>query len=393
MAREPNYAQGGDAQAISRVAEANYDSYANMFELHGWPERGNKIMPAVQSRVVNAYGSIRAFERAHEPDSIMSPMEAISTDPPNVWLTSFYGFGPEGWGFLGFADEERRRGFIKSSRPGALIVVYGGSQAPKEERGKIIGIQQCSHRLAHSRYFMAPHMWTDKQRNPETEGRWNYAVKAVRAWRIQESSRMDVRQFASESTASGAWQHIGARGVRLSWAEAQKILTLDLEEVDVYGESPILGSSPASAEEIFAPSRAGPVSQNPFLTKESEGPKHLYILRLTGNADAFVGDSVGRKLVIKAGFSKFPLSRCGAHNRTLPGKCAFKWEIYYSGDGSGHEPYPSSEHAKAGERAMQEVLCREPAGKSLGGEFFLAEPELIDEAWTQGNLAARNHRQ
>jgi hypothetical protein len=127
------------------------------------------------------------------------------------------------------------------------------------------------------------------------------------------------------------------------------------------------------------------------VTRESEGPKHLYILRLQGDTDTFLGEAAGDKIVVKAGFSRSPQTRCDDHNRALP-RCAFQWGVHFSGGAAGYEPYPSSEYAKAGERAMQEVLCRQPAGMSLGGEFFLAAPELIEEAWTKGNLAAKAYK-
>ena len=51
MSGGANYKPGGDAQAIARIAKEYYGSYRNMFEIHGWPERGNQMMIAQQSRV------------------------------------------------------------------------------------------------------------------------------------------------------------------------------------------------------------------------------------------------------------------------------------------------------------------------------------------------------
>lgn len=384
------YNPGGDAQAIKRIAENYYGGYRNMFEAHGWPERSTKIMPAVQSRVVEAYGSVRAFDQAHERDTLMFPMEAIRADPPNVWLTSFYGFRPEEWGLLGFTDEGRRRSFLEGSQPGVLVVVYGAGQALTADRGKIIGIQQCSHQIGHTRQFMSPAMWASKERDPNRKDKWNFAVKATRAWRVTPESQMAVTDFAPQATASGAWQHIGARGVRLNREEALNILNLDLQEVNIYGENPILGSVPATAKEILAPSKAGPVSKNAYVTREAEGPKHLYILRLVGDTDAFLGQASNGHMLIKAGFSRSPQTRCDDHNRALP-RCAYRWEVRWSGIASGYDPYPTSDHAKAGEKAMQRILCTLPRGRSLGGEFFLADPDLIEEAWHKGNLVAKEH--
>ena len=391
MSQAPAYQQGGDAQAIQKIANGYYGSYRNMFDVHGWKAPGNKMMTSAPGLIVRDYGSIQRFEELHKPGAFMSPVEAIYSDPPNVWLTSFYGFRPEEWGLLGFANEGRRRSFIEGSKPGVLVVVYGAGEASKDDLYKVIGIQQCSHQLGHSREFMAPAAWATKERDPERANKWNYAVKATRAWRVTPETRIQVRDFAPKATETEAWQHIGARGVRLSRQEALNILKLDLQEVDVYGENPIIGSLPGSAKEILAPSKAGPVSQTSFVTKESEGPKHLYILKLGGDADAFLGEASSGKVIVKAGFSGSPQTRCNDHNRALP-RCAYRWEILYSGAVSGLEPYPTSGHAKAGERAMQEILCRQPAGASLGGEFFLAESDLIDEAWQKGNLIAKEYR-
>ncbi len=393
MAKAATFTQGGDAQAISRIATSYYGSYRNMFEVNGWEAPGDKMMTSAPKLIVRNYGSIQRFEELHKPGEFMSPMEAIYSNPPNVWLTSFYGFGPEGWGFLGFTGNEkerdqRRRNFIENSFPGVLVVIYGVKEATSDESQKVIGIIQCSHQIGSAKQFMSPGQWRKKQADLEWKRKWNYGVKAVRAWRVTPESRMDVRAFAPNATATKAWQHIGSRGVKLSRHEALNILKLDLQEVDVYGENPIIGSSPGNAREILAPSKAGPVSQTPFVTRESEGPKHLYILMLRGDTDAFLGKPAGGKLIIKAGFSKSPQTRCDDHNRALP-RCAFRWEVLFSGAASRFAPYPTSDHAKAGERAMQKLLCREPAGKSLEGEFFLAESDLIEEAWKKGNQAAK----
>ncbi len=389
MADRQEPAQGWDAQAIQKIANGYYGGYANMFEAHGWPERSTKIMPAVQSRVVETYGSIRDFEEAHPPSDNMFPMAAIKSKPPNVWLTSFYGFRPEEWGFLGFSDPKMLTSFLNRSEPGVLVVVYGGPKAKQVERGRIIGIQQCSHRTGIARQFMSPAAWAQKEKDSDSGGKWDHAVKATRAWRVTPETQMDVARFALDTYSPGRGQAIGSWGMQLSSSEALNILKLDLQECSVYGENRISESVPGTAKQVLAPSKAGPVSQKPFLTQESEGPKHLYILFLKGDADAFLGEAAEGKLIVKAGFSKSPRNRRDDHNRALP-QCAFRWEILYCGVSAGYEAYPTSDHAKAGERAMQEVLCT-PGGRSLGREFFLADRELLVAAWEKGNLAARDH--
>jgi T5orf172 domain len=121
-----------------------------------------------------------------------------------------------------------------------------------------------------------------------------------------------------------------------------------------------------------------------------EGPKHLYILRLAGDADAFLGERVNGWNIIKVGMSGSPAQRCDDHNRALP-EGVYKWEILNSGSLSGIDAYPTSAHALAGERAIQKHLCISKS-RSLGREFFLASAEAIHNAWLAGNKIAREFK-
>jgi hypothetical protein len=56
---------GWDAKAISDIAARRYGGFADMFEKHGWPERGSEMMRKVQTRVKESYGSIAAFVAKH----------------------------------------------------------------------------------------------------------------------------------------------------------------------------------------------------------------------------------------------------------------------------------------------------------------------------------------
>ena len=60
-----SFAPGGDAKAISLVANKVYGGYREMFEAHDWAERGSDMMRKVQTRVRDTYGSIEAFYAKH----------------------------------------------------------------------------------------------------------------------------------------------------------------------------------------------------------------------------------------------------------------------------------------------------------------------------------------
>jgi hypothetical protein len=62
-----NRAPGWDAKEIARVANEKYGGLGQMFEKHGWPERGAAMMPAQQRHVADTYGSIEAFVKKHQP--------------------------------------------------------------------------------------------------------------------------------------------------------------------------------------------------------------------------------------------------------------------------------------------------------------------------------------
>jgi len=52
---------GWDAKEITRIASQQFGGFPEMFDAHGWPERGSDMMRKVQSRVKETYGSIAAF--------------------------------------------------------------------------------------------------------------------------------------------------------------------------------------------------------------------------------------------------------------------------------------------------------------------------------------------
>ena len=58
---------GWDAKVIHRIAKGPpYRGLQGLFERHGWPERGSKMMLTAPGHVKAEYGSIEAFERDHE---------------------------------------------------------------------------------------------------------------------------------------------------------------------------------------------------------------------------------------------------------------------------------------------------------------------------------------
>ena len=262
------------------------------------------------------------------PGGMMTPQGSIEADPPNVWITYFDGFAPQRFGFVGFTLEGHRKSLVKRSDAGVLVVVAGTFRAAVEERRNIIGLLQCSHETGPASDFMPP----DAAAEELTEtppGRWGLAVRAVRAWSVLPHSRMPIGEFASETYTPQRAQRIGSAGMRLTASEARRILDLDLVEVDVYGQPPIGPTEPGPARAALTPSRPGPISQAPSMHSEAEGPKHLYMLALSGKPSVFLNDPSAKGRIVKIGFSKAPETRRAAFNARLP-VGQFGWSLHKS---------------------------------------------------------------
>ena len=382
---------GWDKQAINQIASDLYGGLNGMFEAHGWTTDGRVISQIAPTKAVQTYGSVDSFVKAHESgiagNAMLDPKSAILSDPPEVWLTSLYGFTTESWGFLGFTDPKMRTGFLNGSKPGALVVVYAAGKAPVNLRGKVLGVQQVSHRIGTKWDFLSPDRVEAERADPDRRDKWLHAVKLTRGWRVPPECRPTIEDFAPETYSAKNARAIGARCMRLTPSEARRLLDLTLVEIPVYDGEPIEPQLPGPATLVLSPSRPGPVSQSGYMVREAEGPKHLYILRLHGNEDSFLGYRAEGRSIVKVGFSASPETRRDAHNKALPA-CAFVWHIENSTFAEKRDPFPSSNHALAGEKAMKDLLDRD--GKSLGGEFFLADKHAIDRAWTAAIHAAEN---
>ena len=309
---------------------------------------------------------------------IMSPLNAINANPPNVWITYFDGFDPSTWGFVGFDTDGKRKSFLRRSQAGVLVVIAGSPQAKPEEKHQIIGVLQCSHEIGVDRDYMPSAAFADKESNPRSRGSWANAVRVVRAWEVSEDSRMHIRDFASETYTGKNGQHIGSQGSPLAISEAKRLLTMNLRETEVFNCPPIGGTNFAPAVDVLRPSRPGPTSQSPTEHREAEGPCHVYLLALSGKPGIFLNDPSARGKIIKAGFSKAPEDRREAHNRHIP-VGPFQWNVLKSTAAEGRAPFPGSVQGKAAEAALIAALDRD--GRSLGREFFLAEDSVIEDAW------------
>lgn len=320
----------------------------------------------------------------------LAPASKGLSDDRDIWLTSFWGFEPANWGCIGFADEAKRSRYLRLSRSGALVAIYvTKGRGPEEMRGRVVGVLEVSHQTGHAKEFISGDRWAEKEKDPESKGKWLFAVRATRAWRITPEDWRPVEELLPIAYASAHPEFIGSSGVQLSKAEAERLLQLDAYEVPVYGQETEVDGAIRTLETALAPSRAVSPAMEPYWVGETDGPKHLYILELKGDIAAYLGrsaDQIDGMSIIKVGFSKSPLSRRDQIQSAYP-HGQFKWIVRFPDNIPDIAPYPNAKVAIVGEDAMKKRLVDEGA-EVLGGEFFLAEDWLVHSTWNAGKYAA-----
>ncbi|MCB4767291.1 hypothetical protein LGR54_01605 [Ancylobacter sp. Lp-2] len=330
-----------------------------------------------------------AFDWTSFPE--FAPPADTLPDGRQVWLTSFWGFDPANWGCIGFADEARRTRYLKNSKPRTLVAIYvTKGKGPENMRGKVVGLLEMSHEIGHAREFISGDRWAEKERDPDSRGKWLYAVKATRAWRIIPEDWRRVEDLFPLAYNSAHPEFIGASGVLLSIDEVAKLYELDVYEVPVYGQTNPVDPTIQTLESALSTSRAVRPASRPYWVGETDGPKHLYILRLTGNIAAYLDrrlEDLEDKHIIKVGFSKSPQARRDQIQSAYP-RGAFNWEVLKPNPQPDTAPYANADVAIAGEDAMKKRLVMDGA-EVLGGEFFLADESLIYRTWAAGNNAAK----
>jgi hypothetical protein len=307
----------------------------------------------------------------------------------DFWLTSIWRFNPSKLGGLGFTQEGNLKRFVKATKSGAIVFIYGTKQkAEKDLRGKVVGALEVSHTQGHIKDFMPKQAWDETQNNSERKGKWEFALKVTRAWEIVKERRQNIEQVFPNTYSRKKAQHIGAAGTPINTNDIENIKFLPLKEVPVFGGTSTINPDITTMASILAPSKAGPIQKNGFWNEGTDGPRYLYILKLSGNASAFLGQEVSDdKFILKVGVSKDPNMRCNTIQRAYPDG-QFRWIVWKPKEIAEIKPFADGSLAIIGEDAMKMELLTSGA-KSLGHEFFLATQDQAEKAWYSGNQCER----
>lgn len=302
----------------------------------------------------------------------------------SVLLKSFWGWTPDTWAALGWSNPGRRQTMCEQlTNPFIHVcsVTLNAPVAEPHELGQIMGFYLVSHEAGDRDEFTHP---VHHSLEPT---RWRYSLRAVSAFEFLPEYRLSIREFDASLMIRA--QPMGSQGEIIKDSRRLALLReIPWIEVPVY-QSGIHGA----AAPALSPSPAGLVRAGPenaggyFVPAITQGlPRHLYILRLDGPADAFLGVPANRCHIVKIGLAASPELRRSDFQRALP-RCAFTWRVHRTSHLPGVASGWTFRAAESGEYAMKRYLAAN--AKHLDGEFYLASDSQIEEAWRLGNAAAQ----
>lgn len=306
---------------------------------------------------------------------------------PSVYIKAAYGFHPHDWGCVGWNEPGRAKTLIKKTTNPFIMVNWVTYSSGGDLSGKVAGFYEVTHEEGLRQDFTASH--NDAKFD---EKYWKYSLGASRAWEILPEYQPEIMDFypamyeAKQERATGRW------GAELPPDLVKKLKALPRREVEVYGQNrniePDIVYPDQNPKKGFV--RGGPGRRSGYEVSEPKNTeKELYILKLLGDTEAFLGKKAHGKQIYKVGLSLSPSTRQSCLNAALP-KGAYEWTIFRSTRLDNNAPYPDFGTAETGEMAMKKYLGENPGdpGNHLGGEFYLASDDMIEAAWAEGRKAA-----
>lgn len=290
----------------------------------------------------------------------------------SVLFTSLWGWSPETWGAIGWTGARgrtRRANLLKQLTDPFVAVCYATanrSDIDKDLKGKIAGFYLVSHEMGDRDSFTHP---LHHGQSPE---KWRHSNPATRAFSYLPEYRLSIREL--DPALLKRARTIAAMGEILTDpALIAKLRKTPWVETEVYRGS-TLGELPDYPEPEPGFVRPGPANRSGYWVESAayDLPRRLYILRLHGDEDAYLGTPAQGKWIVKVGLSASPELRRQAFHKAMP-KGRFAWEIERT-SGDAH-----FERAKRGETALKQHLAK--SADHLGSEFYLVHPATLADAW------------
>lgn len=303
-------------------------------------------------------------------------------DGKQVWLRAFYGFDPEGSGYLGFTHEAQRETMLRRMQDGDLVLIYGAVEALTLDalKAQALGFLEVTQDRCTDRDRMSDAAFAWKKEHG-FERRWTYGIAVRRAWRVQ--NRVHIRTIAPKAFSSKNRFERTTRAILLEQDERDRALSHTVMEVSVFGEEPIADRSGAifPMSEPLKPSQGIPPAFGSRTIEIEDGENSLYLMVLSGGAEALLGRSGGHvgKALVKVGRSSDPGRRMKEMNAGFPMTSLFKWELART------QKFPDAATAHQVEEEIKAAFAA--AFKSQGGEFFTGEREALESRFINECIA------
>ena len=322
-----------------------------------------------------------------------SEKHELAVNGPEIWgkgysvlLTSFWGWNPETWGTVGWTGQRgltRRTNLLKTLTDPFITVCYiTGNKSYNDPalKGKVAGFYLVGHQTGDRDQFTHPvHHTRDVEK-------WRHSLRAHRAFCYLPENRFLVKDLDPKFLKRA--RSVAAMGEIVSDESLIRRLR-DTPWIETECYQPEFGAEAAN-EEIFETKGmvpAGPAASSSYSVAGGTQslPRQLYILRLHGDLDTYLGRPVGKAFIIKIGLSASPDLRRQSFQKAMP-RGTFQWKVERTTTSVGLSPYPTHDIAVRGEDAMKRYLATN--AEWLGGEFYLASREDIDGAWEEGCRAS-----
>ncbi|MBB1491868.1 hypothetical protein H5395_10050 [Paracoccus sp. MC1854] len=183
--------------------------------------------------------------------------------------------------------------------------------------------------------------------------------------------------------------YISAKGwVLTNFPQINRLREMPFEEVEIYSgpssEPPFAASWPAQGMV-----RAGPANEDGYVVHDGTRSlsRDLYVLRLHGNADTYLGRPANGRAIYKIGLSASPDMRRQTLQNAMP-RGAFRWSVDRTSSSAGFGKCPSFDAAVSSEYVMKQYLVE--SAEWLGGEFYLASEADIEVAWRAAHAAIKS---
>lgn len=154
---------------------------------------------------------------------------------PKIWLRSFFGFGPEEDGYIGWSREAGQKHMLGKVTTGDLIMVYGAGtgETGQKDRHRVLGFLEIEAKAVRD-VDRASEAGMARKRANGWVGRWSYALPVKRAWRVTQPVALEAIAFRTYRPEKG--RAIAAWSPDLDAEEMEKAFDLQVREVPVFGE-------------------------------------------------------------------------------------------------------------------------------------------------------------